>query len=125
VAENLLYLGPVDYAILPAYARRFDVCFIPFAPGEIAQTTSPLKLFEYFALEKPVVVTSDMLECRAYPEVFHGDSIGTLSDAIDRALARKDDMQFRAKLAELADQNDWDQRARALEVVFSRIGGKA
>ena len=73
-AENVLYLGTVDYKILPAYARQFDICFIPFAPGEIARTTSPLKLFEYFALEKPVVVTSEMLECVAFKEVFSGDS---------------------------------------------------
>ena len=48
--KNVLYLGPVGYGVLPAYARQFDVCFIPFARGEIAHTTSPLKLFEYFAL---------------------------------------------------------------------------
>ncbi|MDP1086539.1 hypothetical protein Q6245_29680, partial [Klebsiella pneumoniae] len=48
--ENVLYMGSIDYKVLPAYARMFDVCFIPFKPGEIARTTSPLKLFEYFAL---------------------------------------------------------------------------
>ncbi|RPI69717.1 MAG: hypothetical protein EHM38_07275, partial [Geobacteraceae bacterium] len=31
-SDNLLYLGAVDYQVLPAYARQFDVCFIPFAP---------------------------------------------------------------------------------------------
>lgn len=120
-AGNLLYLGPVDYAILPAYAAQFDICFIPFTPGEIAQTTSPLKLFEYFALEKPVVVTSDMLECVAFPEVFHGDSAAALSGAIDRALEVKDNPAFKQRLAELADQNDWEQRALAMEILFRRL----
>src|SRR5690606_1800797 len=51
-AENVLCTGSISYDDLPAYAENFDICFIPFEPGEIARTTSPLKLFEYFALEK-------------------------------------------------------------------------
>ncbi len=31
--KSLLYLGAIDYKILPAYALKFDVCFIPFEPG--------------------------------------------------------------------------------------------
>ena len=119
--SNVLQLGVVDYKILPAYAKQFDVCFIPFAPGEIAQTTSPLKLFEYFALEKPVVVTSDMTECIAFAEVFSGDSVGSLSRAIDSAISVKSDPIFKARLAQLADENDWDERAKAYEVVFQHM----
>ncbi len=119
-ADNLLYMGTVDYQILPAYARQFDVCFIPFAPGEIARTTSPLKLFEYFALEKPVVVTRDMAECVAFEEVFSGNSVESLSTALDAAFAVKDDLAFTQRLADLADANDWDCRARAMEKAFQK-----
>ncbi len=123
---NLLYLGPVDYNLLPAYGRLFDVCLIPFAPGEIARTTSPLKLFEYFALEKPVVVTSFMDECVAYSEVFSGDSAHSISSAIDAAVKVKDEPGFKARLALLADRNSWDERARAYETIFSmRAQGSA
>ena len=118
VADNVIYLGAVDYQILPAYARQFDVCFIPFAPGEIARTTSPLKLFEYFALEKPVVVTSEMNECTIFKEVFSGDSARALNQAINDAICRKSNSSFKARLAQLADENDWDERVRTMEVVF-------
>jgi len=123
-ADNVLYLGTVDYKILPAYARQFDVCFIPFSPGAIARTTSPLKLFEYFALEKPVVVTSEMLECVAFKEVFSGDSASTLSQAIDAAIQIKNDPAFKKRLAQLADENDWDERARIMEVIFKKLEEK-
>lgn len=119
--ENVLYLGTVDYKILPAYARQFDVCFIPFKPGEIAKTTSPLKLFEYFALEKPVVVTSDMDECTAYTEVFRGGSVDELTAAIDAALNVKDSDDFKIRLRSLADMNDWLERAKSMEVCFGKI----
>jgi SAM-dependent methyltransferase/glycosyltransferase involved in cell wall biosynthesis len=120
-SKNALYLGTVDYRVLPGHARHFDVCFIPFEPGEIAKTTSPLKLFEYFALEKPVVVTTDMLECVAHPEVFRGRSAAEFSAAIDSAVAIKDKLEFRHRLAELADQNDWDRRAEAFAKAFDLL----
>ena len=116
--DNVLWLDAVAYEILPAYANQFDVCFIPFEPGEIARTTSPLKLFEYFALEKPVVVTSQMLECTSFKEVFSGDGADSLSAAIDDAIEVKSDPAFKDGLARLADENSWDNRARLLESVF-------
>lgn len=123
VADNVLYLGPIRYFELPGYAMGFDVCFIPFAPGEIARTTSPLKLFEYFALEKPVVVTSEMIECVAYKQVFSGNSPASLSKAIDQAIRVKLDPIFKSSLARLADENDWGRRAESMGPVFDAFAG--
>ncbi len=109
--NNVLYLGAVDYKVLPAYAMRFDVCLIPFEPGEIAQTTSPLKLYEYFALGKPVVVTEDMKECTAFREVFSGRDSLTLIDAINDALLACQLPTYRESVLGLADTNTWDARA--------------
>lgn len=120
-AENVLCPGVVDYHELPTYAREFDVCLIPFEPGEIAKTTSPLKLFEYFALEKPVVVTSFMNECVIYPEVFSGGNADELSEQIDRALTASRDDAFKVRLATLADDNNWDQRVAAYEKAFEGL----
>ncbi|PWY48848.1 hypothetical protein DK261_10830 [Pseudomonas sp. RW409] len=108
---NVLYLGPVNYAQLPAYARLFDACFIPFKPGDVARSTSPLKLYEYFALEKPVVVTADMNECTVYPEVFSGGDAAELITAVRQALSTCDDQVYRKRLRTLADQNSWNVRA--------------
>ena len=116
--ENILYVGPVDYHHLPAYGSHFDVCLIPFMPGEVAKTTSPLKLFEYFAMEKPVVATSFMEECVAFPEVFHGDSAQSLSSAIDQALEAGQDPNYKASLRRLADENSWECRAEVLSAAI-------
>jgi hypothetical protein len=55
---NLYWLGRKEYEEIPLYVRAFDVCLIPFATGKIALTTNPVKVFEYFALGKPVVTTA-------------------------------------------------------------------
>lgn len=110
---NTLYLGAVEYAALPAYAQLFDVCFIPFQPGDVARSTSPLKLFEYFALEKPIVVTTDMDECIAFTEVFAGSNATEFIEAINRAFAVCDNTAYQTRLRVLADSNDWYVRAKS------------
>ena len=118
LAKNLIHLDYIDYSILPASAQLFDVCWIPFILGDLAKATSPLKLFEYFALEKPIVVTSDMLECIAYKEVLHAKTAEGLSSAIDQALDKVGDEIFQARLRNLADENDWNERAKIYEKCF-------
>lgn len=120
-SENMLYLGAVNYEVLPAYAGLFDVCLIPFAPGEIAHTTSPLKLFEYFALEKPVVTTSFMDECVAFGEVFSGHDAQTISASLDSAIKVKDDSGYKARLALLAERNSWDERAKEYRGILDKV----
>lgn len=112
-SNNVLYMGAVDYDILPAYAMHFDVCFIPFSPGPIAQTTAPLKLYEYFALEKPVVVTADMRECTAFSEVFSGSDLLSLIEAINEASVAGRLSAYRESVLQLAYANTWDVRAEA------------
>lgn len=112
--ENIFFLGKVDYEKVTSYAQYFDICFIPFKDGRIANTTSPLKLFEYFALQKPVIVTSFMKECIKYKEVIHGSNIQELSKALDLCLLHKDDEQLKKKLLLLAKENSWSKRAECI-----------
>ncbi|KAA3437582.1 methyltransferase domain-containing protein [Rufibacter hautae] len=112
--ENVHYLGTIDYKTLPHYAKYFDVAIIPFSPGQIAKTTSPLKLFEYFALQKPVVVTSEMQECVAFKEVLSGDSAENFIRQINNAYLLSKDQQFKKDLLARALENSWKMRAKAL-----------
>jgi glycosyltransferase involved in cell wall biosynthesis len=54
---NLRWIGRREYEEMPRYINAFDVCLIPFLAGKVSQTTNPVKVFEYFALGKPVVST--------------------------------------------------------------------
>lgn len=112
--ENVYALGAIDYALLPYHAQHFDVAMIPFKPGDIARTTSPLKLFEYFALGKPVVVTDGMLECQQFEEVLVAGSVEDYSRKIDEALDLTHDGEFVGRCRRQADNNSWNVRARSL-----------
>ena len=88
---------------------------LPFERGDLAKSTSPLKLFEYFALGKAVVVTPDLLECIGHPGVFVAGDAAAFAEAIEKALAVKDDPDFVSGQMKTAADNSWMSRAQELE----------
>lgn len=65
---NLHFLGLRPQCDLPAYLAHSDVCIIPWSLNKITEATSPLKLYEYLAMGKPVV-TSWIKEVEGLPYV--------------------------------------------------------
>ena len=121
---NIEWLGPRDYEDLPGYLQLFDVAMIPFKINNITLATSPLKLFEYFAGQKPVV-TTPMPECMAWEEVYIAKDAGTFVKALDIAIKRGREPDFIMRLAAMARKNTWKERARtaivSLELSISRV----
>jgi len=105
---------PVHYEELPGVAREAAVLIMPYADLPVTRAMQPLKLTEYLATGKPVVV-------RDLPSV-HG-----WADALDRAsTAAEFSVAVRRRLAEgLApgqaaarkrlEQETWAAKARTLE----------
>jgi glycosyltransferase involved in cell wall biosynthesis len=54
---NVHLLGDRHYERLPAYVRHFDVAWIPHRVGEGESGGDPIKLYEYWAAQRPVVTT--------------------------------------------------------------------
>lgn len=117
---NVHFLGRKHYSLLPEYAVWFDVAMIPFVAGPIAQTTSPLKLFEYMALGKPVV-TTDMEECRRFRSVIRVRDKAAFAAAVDKALAIREDPAFLATVNREARENTWRARAELLDEALQAI----
>jgi polysaccharide pyruvyl transferase CsaB len=111
--ENVRWIGPRDYHLLPGYLALFDVATIPFRINPITTATSPLKLYEYFAGGKPVV-TTPMPECAAFPEVSIAGDAKELAAALDPARAKGRDPAFRERLRSLGRENSWDARVKAV-----------
>ncbi|HUQ71686.1 MAG TPA: glycosyltransferase [Planctomycetaceae bacterium] len=47
---------PLSYETLPAFARQADVLIMPYIDADVTRAMQPLKLLEYLATGKPVVV---------------------------------------------------------------------
>ena len=109
---DLYFLGPREYRVLKYYAREAAVLMIPFLINDITRATSPVKLFEYMALGKPIV-TTDMDECRQYRSVLIGRSHAAFLSQVERALTLQNDAAYSAALAHDANANDWSRKAAA------------
>ena len=66
---NLYFLGLKPQRALPAYLAHADVAIIPWKVTPVTQATSPLKVYEYLAMRKPVVAP-DLRPLHGLPGVF-------------------------------------------------------
>lgn len=111
--ENVILTGPVDYRWLPSFCQHFEIAIIPFLPGEVAKTTSPLKLFEYFSLGLPVVVEQDMRECVVYNHVFSYRGKERFVSTLKDQLSKKGAKELRDAALQEANRNTWKVRFNA------------
>lgn len=116
--ENIYFLGSRDYRILKYYANKCDILMIPFKINNITKATSPVKLFEYMALHKPIV-TTDMNECRKYKSVLRGVNYQEFLEKLDLALSLKENKEYITLLDSEARENDWSMKAKAIISLIS------
>jgi len=115
--DNITIAGPIEYKELPKYAAAFSVSTIPFLINEITESTSPIKLFEYMAMGKPIV-TTDMPECRKYESVLIGKTHKEFIDKIDEALKLQNDKDYTELLEKESLENSWEAKAEdILEII--------
>lgn len=114
---NFHFLGAKDYYKLNTYANHFDVCMIPFVVNGITESTSPIKLFEYMALNKPIV-TTDLVECRKYDSVIIGKNHDDFIEKIDFALQMKKDQNYINLLDNEALENTWKSKTKDILKFF-------
>lgn len=108
--KNVKVIGPINYRQLPRYAQLFDVSTIPFVINDITESTSPIKLFEYMALGRPIV-TSAMPECRKYESCLIAESTADFVTQVDAALKLRTDATYLATLQREAEANTWQSKA--------------
>lgn len=118
--SNITIIGPIDYSILPNYSKWFDVSTIPFKINEVTESTSPVKLFEYMAMGKPIV-TTDMQECRKYKSVLIGKNYREFINQIDEALNFRDNNKYLRIIREEALENTWRSKAREIQRTILEI----
>lgn len=111
--RNVYFLGSRPYKVLKNYAAKMDILMIPFLINSITQATSPVKVFEYMALEKPIVTTA-MKECLKYESIVIADSPDDFVGKLDLAYSRRADKEYLEILKKEAIENDWSMKAKAI-----------
>ncbi|HEX4666874.1 MAG TPA: glycosyltransferase [Chthoniobacterales bacterium] len=112
---NLHWLGGRDYAQLPAYAKGFAVCLMPFAMNDATRFINPTKALEYMATGRPIISTPVRDVVRQYREVVAiGNDHAAFVEACQDAAARPDADRIQRGLT-LAERNSWESIVSQLE----------
>jgi len=120
--DNVHFLGVKPVESMPGYLQHFDVCTIPYAADDNAANASPLKLYEYAAVKRPIV-TTDFPAAREFPGHLHRvTNAAEYIDACEHALSMS---RLDTKLLEnqqFAASNTWDVRvAQVVDIMNTHL----
>ena len=113
--HNLHWVGGRDYSDLPAYAKAFDVCLMPFALNDATKFINPTKALEYMATGRPIVSTAveDVVDQFA-DVVLIADDHKSFAEICRHAAAVPDESRVSRGLS-LVRRNSWTSIVNALE----------
>lgn len=103
---NLHFLGLKAQSDLPAYLAHSDVAIIPWKINPITDATSPLKVFEYLAMHKPVVAPA-IAPLRDMPGVWLARDSSEFIRRIDEA---RSSVFPTARVDDFISANRWECR---------------
>jgi glycosyltransferase involved in cell wall biosynthesis len=111
---RLIRTGALPFASLPALAREAAVLIMPYADLPVTRAIQPLKLKEYLATGKPVVVR-DLPATRPWADCLDlANTAEEFTAAVSRRLTDGLPQQQQLSRARLAGEG-WDEKALAFE----------
>ncbi len=116
---NITYLGEKAYYELKNYLAFFDVALIPFKINNLTRYVNPTKVYEYFAMGKPVVA-SPLPPLREFDgQICYYTNGEELANAIDNMLQNPPNAK---ELKNIAESNTWSKRVEQLKNLLERYG---
>jgi len=113
---NVQWVGGKQYTDLPSYMRVTDVGVVPYPDNQKNRASFPLKILEYLAAGRRVVATDlpavrwlDTDLVRVAPDDPEG-----FADAVEAALAERDDLLLRERRRAFAAGHSWSRRTERL-----------
>jgi glycosyltransferase involved in cell wall biosynthesis len=122
--NRLILAGKKDYREIPALIAAADICLLPAYPDEkIMQDIVPIKLYEYMAMQKPVIATRLPGVLKEFGEGNGIVYVNRPEDVIPKArelVARGDLSKLGLKAREFATKNSWQRIADEFERVLKK-----
>lgn len=120
VSDRVIFTGMVPYSLVPKYISAMDVGIIPFKLNSVSHNALPLKLFEYFACEKPVIsskigpIESNFSDCVLFASNF--------KDYIDNINLLYENEQLKTELGKkgrsISEEYSWEKITKELEKIL-------
>jgi glycosyltransferase involved in cell wall biosynthesis len=122
--DRLILLGKRPYEEIPGLISLADICLLPAYPGEtIMQDIVPLKLYEYMAMEKPVIATRFPGIMREFDEdhgIVYVDTPEQVMAKARELIAQDRIVRLGRRAREFVSVNSWDKIADDFESILEQ-----
>lgn len=119
--SNVHFLPPCPHAQVPAIAAALNVCLIPYRVNPYTEGLSPIKLYEYLALGKPVVATDLPYLRREAAHIRVAWAREEFLTAVREALARPATAEEQARRRAAAEAHSWEHQVDEIERHLARL----
>jgi glycosyltransferase involved in cell wall biosynthesis len=121
---NVVSLGTLPLADVPAVIAGANACLMPYRADGWADTLFPLKLIEYLAAGKPVVSTP-IRAAREFADVVTlASDQAEFAEALEAAVAT-DSPDARRRRIERVDGFSWERRIDQMQNAIEAAAGRA
>jgi len=122
--DRLILVGKKDYSDIPGLISIADICILPAYTNEkIMQDIVPIKLYEYMAMQKPVIATRLPGVLKEFGESNGIVYVNRPEDVIPRAIELLNSNQLPKlglKARAFATKNSWQQIADEFERILNK-----
>lgn len=120
--DNVFYLRRVSKKFVPTIIKRFDICIIPYDVSKPFNLyCRPMKLMEYFYMQKPVVSTPIDGLLSLKPLLRIGGNAREFSDHIRNILRHGWPLHLKQEQRRFAINNSWEKK---IEVISRLVESK-
>tara|TARA_Y100001954_G_C15818665_1_gene608822 strand:- start:3155 stop:4753 length:1599 start_codon:yes stop_codon:yes gene_type:complete len=104
--SNVTILGPKNHLEINEIASNWSVAIIPFKVSKLSDAVDPIKIYEYLALNLPVV-SFNMPQIENYPNTLIANNVEEFCESIDEFIRHKPNFKFAKKWLK---NNTWASR---------------
>ncbi len=108
--ENVSVTGQLPHAELADRVERWHVAIIPFRSGELSRAVDPIKVYEYLAMDRPVIC-SGMPQLNHMPYVYVANDTADFEKLVEEAVQTPPDRQV---VQEFLQNHTWDNRIQQI-----------
>ena len=114
---NISLLGPKNHLEINHFAKNWSVAIIPFKVSKLSDAVDPIKIYEYLALNLPVV-SFKMPQIESYPYTLIANSIDEFCESIDEFIRNKPQPKFAKKWLK---NNTWATRVNHYDELIQSL----
>ena len=116
--SNVSILGPKNHLEINEIASNWSVAIIPFKVSKLSDAVDPIKIYEYLALDLPVVSFS-MPQIENYPNTLIANNVEEFCESIDEFIRHKPNFKFAKKWLK---NNTWASRVDEYDKLIEQTG---